>query len=76
MSWAIVIWTVVFAIWIFSGMSAVSDNCAGEVGAALDACNAGTAIGAGIGITMIGGLWFIGFIVLSIIWFMSRPKGS
>ena len=34
-----------------------------------------TDIGTGIGVTLIGGLWFVGFLVLSIVWFMTRPRG-
>jgi hypothetical protein len=34
---------------------------------------AGTAIGGGIAIAFIGILWFVGFIVLGLVWLMSRP---
>jgi hypothetical protein len=76
MSWAIVIWTALFVLWAFSGMSAVADNCVGMTGSDLDLCNAGTGIGAGIGLFLIGSIWFVGFIVLSIVWFMTRPKDA
>jgi len=35
---------------------------------------AGTAIGGGIAITFIAILWFVGFIVLGLVWLMSRPE--
>jgi hypothetical protein len=76
MTWVIAIWTVLFAAWGISGASAVSNNCAGETGNTLAACQAGTAIGCGIGLTLIFMLWFVGFIILSLVWFMSRPKNS
>jgi hypothetical protein len=76
MTWAVAIWTVLFAIWGITGASAVSDNCAGQTGDALATCQAATAIGGGIGLTFIFMLWFIGFIILSLIWFMSRSKHS
>ncbi len=76
MTWAILIWTAVMVAWIVSGASAVSNNCAGETGDALATCQAATAIGGGIAVTLIGFIWFIGFIVLSVIWFMTRPKNN
>lgn len=74
MTWTILVWTALFAAWGISGAGAVSNNCVGELGDTLAACQAGTAIGSGIALTMIFSLWFAGFIVLSIVWFMSRPK--
>jgi hypothetical protein len=37
--------------------------------------NAASDVGTGIGVTLIFVLWFIGFIILSIIWFMTRRRG-
>lgn len=74
MTWAILIWTIVFVAWGVGGVGAVSNNCAGLVGSALSTCQAGTAVGGGIGVSIIFFLWFVGFIVLALIWFMSRPK--
>ena len=65
-SWALLIWTVIMGIWAIGGGS---QNCGGKVGSDLTYCQAGT----GIGITLIIGLWLMGFIVLSLIWMMSRP---
>lgn len=76
MTWAILIWTVLMLAWIASGVSATSNNCAGMAGDALTTCQAGTAIGGGLAVTFIFFIWFIGFIILSIIWFMSRPKNN
>src|SRR5689334_16776618 len=76
MSWAILIWTAVFLLWGISGVGAVSNRCVGLTGDALTTCQAGTAIGGGLGITIIFFLWFVGFIVLSIVWFMTRPKNN
>lgn len=76
MTWAILIWTVLFAFWGISGAGALSNNCVGQTGDALATCQAGTAIGGGIGLSIIFFLWFVGFIVLALIWFMSRPKNT
>ncbi len=61
-------------LWMASGAAAVSDNCAGKIGHDLSICQAGTAIGGGIAFTFIVAIWFIGFVVLSLIWLMSRPQ--
>lgn len=74
MTWTILIWTFLFLVWGISGASAVSNSCVGRTGDDLSICQAGTAIGGGIGLTLIFGLWFVGFIVLALVWFMSRPK--
>ncbi len=73
-TWALLIWTALIVLWIVAGTSAVGDNCAGETGDALEMCRAATGIGAGIGVTFIIIIWFLGFIILGLIWLMSRPK--
>jgi hypothetical protein len=76
-SWAIIVWTVLFAIWIIVGIA--GNDCGSQTGdrylsqhAAQDACAAGT----GIGVALIFFLWFIGFIVLSIVWFLTRNRNA
>jgi lysylphosphatidylglycerol synthetase-like protein (DUF2156 family) len=81
MTWVIVIWTAIFAIWIIGGVSSGTAHnhayCVAHHDQFLSvkdcetASNAGTAIGA----TLIFFLWFVGFIILSIVWFMTRRKG-
>jgi hypothetical protein len=73
-TWALLIFNLLILVWIVTGVGAVSNECGGKIGDALTTCQAGTAIGAGLGITFIIILWFIGFIVLGLIWIMSRPK--
>jgi hypothetical protein len=73
-TWALVIFDVLMLLWVISTAQATSTNCTGKVGDALAACRVGTGIGAGIGFTLILILWFMGFIVLSLIWMMSRPR--
>jgi hypothetical protein len=38
-----------------------------------EAYRAGANIGTGLAVAAILGVWFVGFIILSIIWFMTRP---
>ena len=71
-SWAIYIWTGLMVAWAVTGMSSVAP-C---TGAYVDACQTGTTIGAGIALTFIGGLWFAGIILLSLVWFASRKEGK
>ncbi|MEP7227251.1 MAG: hypothetical protein ABI785_07815 [Gemmatimonadales bacterium] len=75
-TWAIVVFSALMLVWIVAGVGAVSDSCAGKTGDALVACEAGTAIGGGIAVTFLIVIWFIGFIVLGLIWLMSRPKDN
>jgi hypothetical protein len=39
-----------------------------------EACEAASDAGTGIGVTLVFILWFLGFLVLALVWLMSRPK--
>ena len=73
-TWVILIINALFVFWIFGGVGSASNNCEGEFGDALSACQAGTAIGAGIGIFMILVLWVLVDIILLVIWLITRKK--
>lgn len=66
MTWVILIWTGLF-IWVLSSAGSAS-NCGAD-----EACQAGTAVGVGLGAVILFPIWLIGFLILSVIWFMSRP---
>ena len=51
-----------------------ADNCDGEVGQALEACQAGTAVGTGIGVALIIGPWVAVDIILSITYLIVRKR--
>jgi hypothetical protein len=83
MTWVLIIFsTILFAWMIGAGVSAgnsVASDCAKDPSVTsgvltkqecIDASNAGT----GIGIGLLFFLWFMGFVVLGIIWFMTRPR--
>lgn len=76
MTWLIWIFTALMVAWIVSGVNANADNCDHYVvgTSGYNACQAGTDIGTGVGVTMLFFAWFIGFIIFSIIWFMTRPS--
>ncbi|MFC4001277.1 hypothetical protein ACFS2C_07030 [Prauserella oleivorans] len=63
-----------FLAWIIAGIAQNSDSCVGEVGAALEACQAGTAVGTGIGVGLIIGLWAAVDIILGITWLVFRKR--
>jgi hypothetical protein len=79
MTWVLNIWNVIFLIWIIAGSVSGAHHAAKDCAhpgvltrqECLDASHAGT----GIGVALIFLLWFLGFVVLSIIWFMTRRKG-
>src|SRR5450759_3026051 len=74
-TWAVVIWTVLMAFWMIAGSQQTPDKtCAGETGSALELCQSAYHVGTGIGVTLLFVLWFIGFVVLSLVWLMSRPQ--
>lgn len=78
MTWALLLWTGIFIIWSIAGSdnsSAVRD-CVNNSSGYLNQhdCQTAADVGTGIGLTLIWGLWFIGFVILSIVWFMTRQK--
>jgi hypothetical protein len=72
MTWVILVWCVGMAVWIVAA-AASNPHCAHET--YRSACEAGSDVGKGIGVIALWFMWFFGFIVLSLIWFMTRPKG-
>lgn len=75
MTWVIVVWCALMAAWIVGVIASThpASECARET--YRGACEAGATAGTGIGVLALWFIWFFGFIVLSLIWFMSRPKG-
>ena len=77
MTWTILLFTALMAAWAIGG-AATADNaaqCANDTVLGADTCTQARNAGTGIAVVLIFMLWFIGFIVLSLIWFMTRPKG-
>jgi hypothetical protein len=65
MTWVIFVWCALIVVWAIAGGSSASNQCAQS--AYQNACNAG----AGIGVALILFIGFIGFVFLSLIWFMT-----
>ena len=72
--WVFLAIQVLFLIWIIAGTSGNADNCDGKTGQALDACQAGTAVGTGIGVALIIGLWVAVDVILGIGYLIFRKR--
>jgi hypothetical protein len=71
MTWVLALWTALALVLIVAG-AGNQPACPPGV-ANCEAYQAGATIGTGLAVTAILGVWFVGFIILSIIWFMTRP---
>jgi hypothetical protein len=74
MTWVIIVWCALIVIWAVAGGSSAAHDCANQTGDAFlsakdarNACDAGT----GIGVALILFIGFVGFVFLSLIWFMT-----
>ena len=75
LTWFILVLQVLFVYWIVAGTaSVVNESCVGLTGDDLAICEAGTAIGAGLGIGLIIFLWAAVDIILGIIWLVTNRK--
>jgi hypothetical protein len=71
MTWLLNVWNVIFLIWIIVGISdRASKDCPPGDSLCVNASDAGTSIGVGLVIF----LWFLGFVVIGLIWLMTRPR--
>ena len=71
MTWALILWSVLMLVWIIAGGAGANCGQYAPDSPERIGCEAGT----GIGIAGLMFLWFIGFVILALIWFMTRPKG-
>lgn len=71
MTWVVLLWCALILVWAIAGGGSAANDCANEVDElSRSACEAG----AGIGIAVILLIGFFGFVFLSLIWFMTRPR--
>lgn len=82
MTWAILIWSGLMAAWLIAGIASVGGHdsyCEAHRTAYLSLrdCetfhSAGEDVGAAVGIAALVVVWFFGFVILSLIWFMTKP---
>ena len=72
-TWALVSWNVVMVLWLASALRGEFD-CDRETGTARAVCDAGASIGMSLGPSLVGIVWFLGFITIGLIWLARRPK--
>jgi hypothetical protein len=75
MTWVLIIFTGIMFAWMIGGGIDAGSSCNDVAGHYQNAKQAGCEAGTAIGVGAIFGLWAFGFIVLSLIWFMTRPRG-
>ena len=69
MTWLIILWCALILVWAIAGGSSASRQCTNQ-GQFQNACDAGT----GLGVALILFIGFIGFVFLSLIWFMTGRR--
>lgn len=74
MTWTILVFSGLMLAWAIAGTTTEVCGEYAPGSADREACELGEDIGTGIGVALIFGLWLVGFLVLSIVWFMSRPR--
>lgn len=78
MTWLVVVWCVVILLWAISvGASSSSQSvqdCVNQGFLSAQACQNAANADAGIGVALILFIGFVGFVFLSLIWLMSRPR--
>jgi hypothetical protein len=76
MSWALIVWSGLMLAWVVAAAgqaSGVSAECKADTLLGPETCNNAQDTGTAIGVGLLIVLWFIGFVVLSLVWFMTRP---
>ena len=71
-TWTLVIWNVLTVLWLARTLQG-GFSCDRETGTARAVCEAGASIGMSLGPSLVGVVWFIGFITIGLIWLVSRP---
>jgi TM2 domain-containing membrane protein YozV len=75
MTWTIWAWTLLCGLWLGVGIGSVANSKPNCNGLSTATCQAAANVGAGIGGFSIFVVWILVFLVLSVIWFMTRSRG-
>ncbi len=70
-TWALVVWNLLMIGWTATYLRGIGD-CSVESGWQLSVCEAGRAIGTGIGAPFIAIVWIVGLAILGLIWWRGR----
>jgi hypothetical protein len=78
MTWALIVWTVLILVWAIAGGKSGNhqslQRCLNEGVLTQQQCKDAVGAGTGIGVALILVLGFFGFVILSLVWFMTRPR--
>jgi len=74
LSWIIILINILFLYATISAVSDTAKSCEGLTGDELDLCQAGTAIGAGIGFGIVLFFWVLIDLILLIIWLVTNKN--
>lgn len=72
--WVILAINGLFLWWMISALGGLADDCAGQVGSDLEACETGTAIGGGVAFIFILLLWALVDVILGVIFLVTRRR--
>lgn len=67
--WSFYLWNILMLLWVITGLNNVS-----EIETTSELEQAGVALGAGLGVTMILVLWVVGDIITGLFALLTRPK--
>ncbi len=73
MSWLIIVFTAIMAVWIVSAIGSADPECPANV-TNCAAYQAGADVGTGVAAVLLFFIWLIGFFVLAVLWFMTRGR--
>lgn len=77
MTWVLILWSLLILVWIVSAAGSTGDDveeCVAEGFLTRQECQDSIDAGTGLGVFFVLIFGFIGFIVLGMVWFMTRPK--
>lgn len=74
LTWVILAVQVLFVIWLIVGLNSVASDTSCSNDEYSDACRAGEAIGAGIGIGLIIFLWALIDVILGVVWMVTNKS--
>jgi hypothetical protein len=73
-TWAILAWTAFMGVGMFAPALGIGGDCVSLTGNDVAACQANAWVRGGIGLALLLFLWFVGFVPLASVWFLSRSK--
>lgn len=77
MTWVLILWSALILVWVVSAAGSTwddVDDCVAEGILTRQECQDSIDAGTGIGIFLVLIFGFVGFVVLGMVWFMTRPK--